>query len=128
MITESELYWIFKLDDIRDLLTGCTIILCIISVLLIVMTIAQAYDGDLFDDIPWRRSAFARLAVYITLIVFSVVLVLLPSTKQMVALKAIPAIVNSDTAKDVPSDVKALYKLGVDALKEKLTGTHSNKE
>ena len=128
MITESELYWILKLDDIRDLLTSCTIILCIISILLIIMTIAQTYEGALFDDIPWRKSAFARLAVYITLIVFSVALVLLPSTKQMAAIKAIPAIVNSDIAKDVPSDVKALYKLGVDTLKEKLAETNSNKE
>ena len=107
MITESELYWILKLDDIRDLLTSCTIILCIISILLIIMTIAQTYEGALFDDIPWRKIAFARLAVYITLIVFSVALVLLPSTKQMAAIKAIPAIVNSDIAKDEPSDVKA---------------------
>ena len=91
MITESELYWILKLDDIRDLLTGCTIILGIISIVLIVMTIVQGYAEALFDDSDWRRSLFARLAVYITLIVFSIALALLPSTKQMAAIKGIPA-------------------------------------
>jgi hypothetical protein len=128
MITESELYWILKLDDIRDLLTGCTVALGITSVVLIVMTIAQICEEDLFDDIPWRRSLFARLAVYITLIVFSIALVLIPSTKQMAVIKGVPAIVNSDVTKNVSSDVKELYKLGVDTLKEKLTDTHSNKE
>lgn len=129
MITESELYWILKLDDIRSLLTGCTIVLSIISIVLIIMTIVQTYDVEpLFEDSDWRRSIFARLAVYITLIVFSISLVLVPSTKQMAAIKAIPVIVNSDIAKDVSSDTKELYKLGVSALKEKLAETHSNKE
>ena len=129
MITESELYWILKLDDIGNLLTGCTIILSIISILLVVMTIAQTYGDDfLFDDSVWRRSRFARIAVYITLIVFGITLTLMPSTKQMAALKVIPAIVNSDAVKDVSSDTKELYKLGVSALKEKLTDTRSNKE
>lgn len=129
MITESELYWILKLDDIRSLLTGCTIVLSIISIMLTIMTIVQTYDVEpLFDDSDWRRSIFARLAIYITLIVFSISLVLVPSTKQMAAIKAIPVIVNSDIAKDVSSDTKELYKLGVSALKEKLAETHSNKE
>lgn len=128
MITESELYWILKLDDIRDLLTGCTIILGIISIVLIVMTIVQGYAEALFDDSDWRRSLFARLAVYITLIVFSIALALLPSTKQMAAIKGIPAIINSEAAKVIESDAKELYKLGVDTLKEKLAETNSNKE
>lgn len=128
MITESDLYWILKLDDIRNLLTGCTVVLGMISMVLVIMTIAQAYDDFLFDDSTWRRSIFARLAVYIALIVFSIALVLLPSTKQMAALKVIPAIVNSDIAKDIPSDAKELYKLGVSTLREKLVDTHSNKE
>lgn len=128
MITESALYWILKLDDIRALLTGGTIILSIISIVLIVVTIVQTYDDSLFDDSTWRRSAFTRLAVYITLIVFSIALVLLPSTKQMAAIKGIPAIVNSEAARNVSSDVKELYKLGVNTLKEKLTETNSNKE
>jgi hypothetical protein len=127
MITESELYWILKLDDIRLLLGLCTTPLAVASVVLIVMTIAQS-ETEMYNDSDWRRGRFARLAVYITLIVFSVTLVLLPSTKQMAAIKGIPAIVNSEAAKNVSSDVKELYKLGIDTLKEKLTDTNSNKE
>lgn len=128
MITESELYWILKLDDIRNLLTGCTIVLGLISVVLTIMTIAQAVDEYFICASNWRRSLFARLAVYITLIVFSIALTLLPSTKQMAAIKVLPAIVNSDAAKTMSSDAKELYKLGVDTLKEKLTDINNSKE
>ena len=128
MITESELYWILKLDDIRNLLVGCTVVLGIISVVLVVMTIAQATDECMFDASDWRRSKFARLSVYAALIVVATALTLLPSTKQMAAIKGIPAIVNSEAAKEISSDAKELYKLGVDTLKEKLSDTHSNKE
>lgn len=128
MITESELYWILKLDDIRHFLVGCTIILGIISVVLVVMTIAQAADECMFNDRSWRRGRFSRLSVYAALIVVATALTLLPSTKQMAAIKGIPAIVNSEAAKEISSDAKELYKLGVDTLKEKLSDTHSNKK
>ena len=128
MITESELYWILKLDDIRNLLIGCTIVLGFTSVVLIIMTITQFFDDFLCDYDDWRRSKVARLSVYAALIVVVTALTLLPSTKQMAAIKVLPAIVNSEAAKNVSSDVKELYKLGVDALKEKLTDTNNNKE
>lgn len=127
MITENELYWILKLDDIRSLLVGCTIVLSIISTVLIVITLVQVSD-HMYIDSDWRRGRFARLAIYTALIASSIALALVPSTKQMAAIKAIPAIVNSDIAKDISSDTKELYKLGIDALKEKLTDTNSNKE
>jgi hypothetical protein len=127
MITESELYWILKLDDIRTFFIGCTVFLGIASVALIVITISHSFE-PIFTDSSWRKHKFTRLAVYIALTVFAIALALLPSTKQMAAIKCIPAIVNSEAAKNVSSDTKELYKLGVSALKEKLTDTHSNKE
>ena len=127
MITESELYWIFKLDDIRTLLGLCTALLTLASIISIVMTVAQA-ESDMLDDGEWRQGRFARCVIYISTIVSMLAVTLLPSTKQMAALKVIPAIVNSDIAKDVSSDAKELYKLGLDALKEKLAETNSNKE
>lgn len=128
MITESELYWIIKLDDIRTFLTACTIFLGIISALLIIATIAQKTDDPAFTDSDWRKMLPARISTYIAAIASGIALVLLPSTKQMAAIKGIPAIVNSDAVKDMSSDAKELYKLGVNALKEKLTDTHGNKE
>jgi hypothetical protein len=71
MITESELYWILKLDDIRNLLIGCTIVLGFTSVVLIIMTVSQFFDDCLCDYDDWRRSKVARLSVYAALIVCS---------------------------------------------------------
>lgn len=128
MITESALYWIIKLDDIRTFLIVCTIFLGIVSAVLLLMTIAQNTDDPIFSDRDWRKMLPARIYTYIAAIIFGIALVLTPSTKQMAAIKGIPAIVNSEAAKNVSSDVKELYKLGVDTLKEKLTDTNSNKE
>lgn len=128
MITESALYWIIKLDDIRTFLIVCTIFLGFVSAVLLLMTITQNTNAPIFTDSDWRKMLPARISTYIAAITFGIALVLVPSTKQMAAIKGIPAIVNSDMAKDMSSDAKELYKLGVDALKEKLTDTNSNKE
>lgn len=127
MITESELYWILKLDDIRTFFVGCTVFFFIAAALLPILTLVH-YAAPVCTERTWRSGRFTRLVVYIAPLVSMLMIALLPSTKQMAAIKAIPAIVNSDAAKDITSDTEELYKLGIKALKEKLTDINSNKE
>ena len=51
----------------------------------------------------------------------------IPSTKQMAAIKVLPAIARSEIASEMSADAKELYRMGFSAIKETLTGKKEEK-
>lgn len=122
-MTESTIYWITRLDEIRGFLVGIQIILTLVASVGIIMLLigyfcmnirkeeyGDGYDED--DDYKAMRSLFRAgcmigipAAVIATII--SLACTFLPTTKAMVAIKVIPAIVSSEQAsglKDIGND------------------------
>lgn len=106
MITPSLIYWITRLDAVRQAAGG----LCVLSVL--------AVGGGLFalfvctaDDVPdpfrsiWRN--VTRVAA-VVLAVFGLVLVLTPTKQEMAAIIVVPRIANSETVAEIGDGVKTL--------------------
>ena len=119
MITESELYWITRLDDIRWCFGGGVITCCIIAIFLSVAFFVYIMEED---QIP-RMISRALLIVGLVGFVCILGVALIPSTKEMAMIKVIPMIANSKfVAEELPADARQIYELGKKALVEKMTG------
>lgn len=119
MITPWNLYWITRLDGIKDFtrgLTGFTVFLLIISALSIV-----GYCGC---KEKWTRKSVAGI-VCLLLLAFAAgvtgkaVETLVPTTKEMATIVVLPRIANSETVQEIGEDVKTLAKEWVLQLKPK---------
>lgn len=125
MITPSEIYWILKLDDIRDLsfFLGMS---CIPPVIVfLVLFLASKIGKDCFcEDYIHVGKICGRLFALTAILTLFLHLsyAFIPSTKQMAMIKVIPMIANSEAVKTMSNDAKEIYTLGIKAIKEQLTG------
>lgn len=123
MITESYMYWILKLDDIREFVFVLGVIGTFPAVAFLIFFLASKIGRDDFcKDYVQVGRICGRLAVATTILTLFLHLsyALLPTTKQMAMIKVIPAIANSEEVEMVSKDAKELYKLGVDAIRTRL--------
>ena len=106
MITPSLIYWITRLDAVRQA-AGT---LCVLSVLavaagLFALFVCAAEDvPDPFRSI-WRN--VARVAA-VALVVSGLVLVFTPTKREMAAIIVVPRIANSETVAEIGDGVKTL--------------------
>lgn len=115
MINESTLYWVTRLDNIL-VFCGISLPLCLVFLLFAFFCFIGVTDED--------NKAFAKRLLIFNLILSGLLvpldiatLVFLPTTKEMVVIKVLPKIVNSDfTQKDLPAEAKELYVLAKQAL------------
>lgn len=94
MITEAELYWMTRLDNIRTFFLICSCLGGIIFICSLPVYVVNLLDD--YEDIckTSRKLISTALAV---LIILGIGLILTPTTKEMATIKVIPMIVNSDT-------------------------------
>jgi hypothetical protein len=121
MITESSIYWILKLDDIRTLFGVATSIFGVVTFISAVVWALNSCDNISFSVSAKRFciKAFSACAVCAAAIAF------IPSTKQMAMIKVLPAIANSEIVGEMSADAKEIYRMGIKAIKEALS---ENKE
>ena len=113
MITESTLYWITRLDNFR--------------IMFIVMLVVFAFAALIFvfsmteNSIREEERDFAkRLFVFLAIPLFFVSvlgLVFVPTTKEMCAIKVIPAIAQNEKIQGLGEKALALTKAWLDELK-----------
>lgn len=129
MITESQIYWITRLDGIRDLCIG---VLCASVMFAVVSIIWNCMELDVgLADVPTALRKFVRkvLGASVCIILSAVGLVFIPTTKEMAMIKIIPAIANSKVAsEDLPRDAREIYNLAKKALVKKLSDEDEGKK
>ena len=148
-MTTTMMYWITRLDGIRDLLHDLdmfTSILtisglvasCVTAIICMAMCSESYSINEIVEDSDYKfvrnirnYTAKVTFCVFVPInILFSTAYVLIPSMKEYCAIKVVPAIVNNEKIQEFGDE---LYKLGVDWLKElrpqnKATSTDSAKE
>lgn len=148
-MTPTTMYWITRLDGIRDLLKGldmftsaltvCGLVAsCATAIVCMVMCGESCSISKIVEDSDYKLvRSFRNYAAKFTFCVFLPINILLslayaltPSTKEYCAIKVVPAIVNNAKVQEFGD---ALYRLGVDWLKElrpqdKATSADSAKE
>ena len=120
-ITSWDVYWITRLDAIKDCTLGIIIVL---SVILIFLFFALVGEG-ITKDTPEEGYAHFRLAKYCALSLFvpvflAIVYPFIPTTKEACMMYAVPKLANSECVKTLQGDAKELYTLGIERLKAEL--------
>ena len=116
MISEWEMYCILKLDGLHSTF----VVFALVSAIILGVAVSAWMACDDED----KDSAFLFRVVkcsLITFIVFLIPAVFLPTTKEMAMIKVVPMIANSEIAREMPADAGVLYRMGIEAIKEKLT-------
>ena len=120
MITESSVYWITRLDPIHtwiDVISIAFWLAATVSALgavMMCMASTDYPDDTESHDMMLRRARKCLTAALVltAIVVFAVcgVRTFVPTTKEMAAIKVIPAIANSQTAKDLGNEITSLAK------------------
>lgn len=117
-ITPETIYWITRLDGILEFLKFAIFALVTLSIIFIIITVVRLVDED--ANLPVLPKSY--LAIVLSLLTFaSVANALIPTTKEMCAIIAIPAIANSETVNGLGKDIVGLAKEWIVELKPNKT-------
>ena len=133
-MTPTMMYWITRLDGIRDLLHGldmftsvlasCGVIVSCVTAIICMAMCGESYSiSEIAEDSDYKfvrniRNYVAKFTFCIFVpinILFSTAYALTPSMKEYCAIKVVPAIMNNAKVQEFSDE---LYRLGVDWLKE----------
>ena len=127
-ITSWNIYWITRLDSIKDTMIGIIIVLGILLFFLIIALVGEAFTQNTADE----AQSYFRLAKYCALsflvpVFLIVVYPFIPTTKEACMMYAVPKLTNSECIKALQGDAKELYTLGIERLKEELSIKNTKK-
>jgi len=117
VVTESMIYWIFRLDYIRAFCIGFAIV-SIVAVVLSFMLI------DNIDDDYAKRCLLRLSALFAVLFILALQgSIFIPTTQEMILIKVIPVISNSKfMTEQLSDDMKELYALSKKVVITNLRG------
>ena len=126
MITESEIYWITRMDYIQTALFVLGgIITGLAGISFVVSAICCARNVIHGDDDAKRMMVVSKKTLLTSIVcglVFGSILLsacFVPSTKEMCAIKIIPKIVNNEEVQELPNKVVELANEWLEELKPK---------
>lgn len=130
MIGSGVLYWLVKLDDIRGLLAAA-IALSVFAVavcgIIGLMALCES-DKDCRESCQAGCRRFGKIAAWV-LACSCLARTLLPSTKQVAVIYAVPAVLGSGfVSETVPAEARELYGLAKRWLSEKVEDVESETE
>lgn len=126
MITESSLYWMTRLDEIKSLLAGIGILTSFITIVFLLIGVASIIVC--YVETPEKAKTdtgvktlkkvcyFSALVLFLG-IVLNISNVFIPTTKQYAMIKVIPAIANDPKIQQEASEI---YDMAKQALKKTL--------
>lgn len=117
MITESTIYWILKLDELRGVCVFVCVLIGLAGVGSFIGWVVNTTERE-FESANWFRSIFFKMSFLFGFCV--IVGTLIPSTKQMAMIKVVPMIANSEIVGEMSTDAKEIYKMGIDAIKKQI--------
>ena len=100
MITESTIYWITRLDELKGGVEGFGIALVIIFVVALIFSCLARF-ADEIERATKFVITFSILSFLSGLFLFSSALI--PTTKEMCAIKIVPLIANDEQVQELPS-------------------------
>lgn len=109
-MTEFDVYWILKLDSIRALLIAAGLMLVWVCIVSHTLCGAMSKSWCIFG-----------MSFGVILLITGV---MVPTTKEICAIKVIPKVVNSQEFATIKKDLGEVYTLGMEHIKTTL----SNKE
>ena len=118
MITNMEMYWLLKLDDILNISTIVFIISLFVFIGCFVGTIV--YKCNKYSDYAYKTFKTVRNVSFWFVLFFGSIMTFLPTTKQMAAIYVIPALVNNEKVQNIGSKTLVVSNQLLDLAKEYL--------
>ena len=121
MMTQMDIYWILRLDDIREVFAYVLVVTAIFSFvgLLFCIAVYCVYVDDP-QYLPVVNILKKVVACFFVAHACSLMVYLfVPTTKDMVLIKVVPPIVSSEVAQRIPNDLTDLYNWAVKEIKAK---------
>ena len=112
MITSSEVYWIMQMDSIKSGVTIPALLFGVIALVAIIVGLVLIIDPD---DVGCKKQGLWMTLVSPFILCLCLLTSLIPSTKTLATMYALPAIVNNET---VQTECKELYSIAKSALKD----------
>ena len=118
MITESTIYWITRMDYLQGFALTITITLFVCCVAGAIISCIAKYTKCYKEERERGKQAF-RWFLPLTFLSFVLLCgaMLIPSTKEYCAIKAIPMIVNNKQVQELPNKVVELANEWIEELK-----------
>jgi hypothetical protein len=121
MITESNIYWMTRLDEIKSFVSVAGFAMCLVFGIALIVCLGGCIVNKVDGDEKNLRT-FKKISMYIApLFLFGVALpisnVFIPTTKQYAMIKVIPAIANDQK---IQQEASELYDMAKQALKQTL--------
>lgn len=119
IITETEMYWLTRLDNIRDAAVGILILWALVTAAVSIVSIICGGWPDTEKEkcVAQILRRFIVVPVWAILCCLIATLIFVPTTKEMCAIKAIPMIVNNEQVQELPNKVVDLANDWIDELK-----------
>lgn len=109
-ITEWEMYWLLKLDGIKGFFIFISIVIGLIALVSFVSFIVLCIPGKEGPETIKRVKRWSTVSICLS-VIFIPVAILIPDTKQMIAIKVVPRLANSQfMQEDLPADVREVYE------------------
>lgn len=115
-ITPWTIYWITRLDEIRDIAGGSVVLSCGVLAIGLLATLILASD---LEQWALHTIKLGAACAAVTLVCSVAVRAFLPSTKEMCAIVIIPKIAQSESLEQVGTGVVDLAKQWLEELKPK---------
>jgi len=117
MITESMIYWITRLDGIY----GASLAFMVVSGVVIIFTSIFAVPVWADDDDDLKPVIIRLFKIFVPMLIFfTCAAILVPTTKEAVAIYALPAISRNDDMQEIPANTAKLIN---EKLKEWIDDT-----
>lgn len=114
-MTEAQIYFWLMLDNISGFFVAAMIIYGLIMLFATLVILIQVNEGCM------DKKHLILLRLWIIFPIFTAGAVFTPTSQQYAVIKILPKIANSEfVTKEVPADMKDMYGMAKEYLKEKL--------
>lgn len=128
MITESDMYWLTRLDHISTALSLLILITSIAMPVAFIICLSIHADGNHYDprtasivnDSPFKPPLKTIAGIGVIFVLSWAAYVLTPTTKEMCAIKIVPMIANNKDLQGVGNDFVELARDWMKELRPKL--------
>ncbi len=111
MVTESQIYWITRMDSFSTAATAVGIIFSIAALIFLIVSVCfwcEEKDCKMF---------FVALSIQIFCLCIVVGACFIPNTKEMCVIKMLPRIINNEQVQELPQQIVELANEWIEELK-----------
>ena len=122
MITETQMYWLTRLDYLQGFFIGAGLAGIMVFTIAISITLIAKSDASSGEKKKYNKLTKLWIVCLLLSTLSIFISCFVPDTKEMCAIKVVPMIVNDPNVQDLPNKVVDIANDWLDELKPKKNG------